>query len=82
MIDKDTVKNYLKSNIYNFKDIDFFVSSVTETNNTIQVEAVVHNFSQHYKVYAVINIDKYKAYVDKTNQDLWDNHIQYLDKII
>ena len=74
MTDKDILKSYLKDNVDNFKTIDFVISKTAKTDNIIHIEAIVFNFSQHYKAYAIIDLDKYKEYKDKLTTEIWNKH--------
>ena len=80
MFDKSVIKNYLKTNVDNFKCIDFIISTVTEVENTLEVEAIVHNFSQHYKVYVTIDVNDLNLFISSLKPP-FDN-VSFLETMV
>lgn len=81
MVDKDTMKSYLKANVDNFKNIDFSIKQITTNKNEINVEATVYNFSQFHSVYVTVDSNKFELFKYKLKQSLWNNHKSFFQYI-
>lgn len=76
------IKEYLKNKVDNFRNIDFVVLNCDENDfGEIEIEAMLHNFSQHHKVYATINIVDFEEYLqNKENSIKWTEHQTFVQE--
>lgn len=64
-MNKELLKEYLISNVDNFRGIDFLINDAKLVDpETLEVEALIFNFSQGHRAYAKVKVNDFYEWLD------------------